>query len=44
MIAAIIIIAFLLLASGEYYLYRQIRYVNKMVSEGFMQVKDEIKK
>jgi len=38
-VTSIVVIGFVLLAAGEYYLYRQIMYINKMVSEGFMQVK-----
>lgn len=38
-VTSIVIIVFALLAVGEYYLYRQIMHVNRMVSEGFMQVK-----
>lgn len=41
MITVIVIVVFLLLAGGEYYLYRQIMYLNRMVSEGFMQIKTE---
>ncbi len=39
----IVIIAFVLLAAGEYYLYRQQLHVNKMVSEGLMQLKEATK-
>lgn len=39
----IVIIAFVLLAAGEYYLYRQQLHVNKMVSEGLMQLKESTK-
>ena len=38
-IAVLVIVGFTLLAAGEYYLYRQTMYLNKMISEGFMQVK-----
>ncbi len=41
MITTIVVVVFLLLAAGEYYLYRQIMYLNRMVSEGFMQLKTE---
>lgn len=41
MITTIVVAVFLLLAAGEYYLYRQIMYLNRMVSEGFMQMKTE---
>ncbi|PIV09614.1 hypothetical protein COS31_04720 [Candidatus Roizmanbacteria bacterium CG02_land_8_20_14_3_00_36_15] len=43
MITTVVVIVFLFLAAGEYYLFRKVMYVNKMVSEGFMQVKEEIK-
>lgn len=36
----IIVAGFLLLAAGEYYLYRKIMTVNQMVSEGVMQIKE----
>lgn len=39
----VVVVVFLLLASGEYYLYRQIMHVNRMVSEGLSQVKEEVK-
>jgi len=38
-IAVLVIVGFSLLAAGEYYLYRQTMYLNKMISEGFMQLK-----
>jgi len=38
-IAVLVIVGFTLLAVGEYYLYRQTMHLNKMISEGFMQVK-----
>ncbi len=38
-IAVLVIVGFTLLAAGEYYLYRQTMYLNKMISEGFMQIK-----
>jgi len=37
---SVIIVGFALLAIGEYYLYRQELHLNKMISEGFMQVKE----
>ncbi|MDP4011217.1 MAG: hypothetical protein Q8P72_03235 [Candidatus Roizmanbacteria bacterium] len=40
-VTSVVIVGFTLLAAGEYYLYRQIMYINKMVSEGFMQIKSE---
>ena len=42
-VATLIVGAFLLLAFGEYYLYRKTKELNKMVSEGMMQIKEEIK-
>lgn len=39
-VTMLIILSFILLAAGEYYLYRKIMYVNSMVSEGFMQIKE----
>lgn len=38
-VTSIVIVGFTLLAAGEYYLYRQTMHLNKMISEGFMQVK-----
>lgn len=40
MVLAICVIGFLLLVLGEFYLYRQQMYLNKMISEGFMQLKE----
>lgn len=37
-ITVVIIAAFLLLAAGEYYLYRQVTHLNRMVSEGLFQI------
>ena len=42
LVAALIIGAFLLLAFGEYFLYRKTQELNRMVSEGVMQIKEEI--
>lgn len=42
-VATLIVGGFLLLAFGEYYLYRKTKELNKMVSEGMMQIKEEIK-
>lgn len=42
-VTAVVVVVFLLLAAGEYYLYRQIMHVNRMVSEGLSQVKEEVK-
>lgn len=44
LITVLIISAFLLLAFGEYFLYRKTKELNRMISEGMMQVKEEIKK
>ncbi len=41
LVTAVVVTVFLLLGAGEYYLYRQIMYINRMVSEGFMQIKTE---
>lgn len=38
-VTSVVIVGFTLLAVGEYYLYRQTMHLNKMISEGFMQVK-----
>lgn len=43
LVTAVVVAIFLLLGAGEYYLYRQIMYLNRMVSEGLMQIKDEVK-
>ncbi len=37
----VILTSFLLLFLGEYFLYRKIMYLNQIVSEGFMQIKEE---
>lgn len=39
-IAMLVISGFILLAMGEYYLYRQQMQIKQMISEGFMQVKE----
>lgn len=36
----LVVIVFILLALGELFLYRKVMELNKMVSEGFMQVKE----
>ncbi len=36
----VVLVAFALLAAGEYYLYRQQLHINKMVSEGLIQLKE----
>ncbi|MBI2051707.1 hypothetical protein HYT33_03015 [Candidatus Roizmanbacteria bacterium] len=43
-VVSVVVLAFLLLAAGEYYLLRQVRHVNRQVSEGFFQIKEETKK
>ena len=43
-IALLILIAILILAAGEYYLYRQQVHIRSMVSEGLMQLKEQIAK
>ena len=40
LITMLIVGSFILLAAGEYYLYRQQMYLNKMFSEGLMQLKE----
>lgn len=40
LITILIVGSFILLAAGEYYLYRQQMYLNKMFSEGLMQLKE----
>ena len=35
--------SFLLLFLGEFFLYRKIMYLNRIVSEGFMQIKEAAK-
>lgn len=40
LITILIVGSFILLAAGEYYLYRQQMNLNKMVAEGFMQLKE----
>ncbi len=39
-ITFIVFSAIVILATGEYFLYRKIMLVNKMVSEGLMQIKE----
>lgn len=38
----VVVLGFVLLAAGEYYLYRKVMFVNKQVSEGVMQIKESI--
>lgn len=42
-ITMIVVLGFLLLGLGEYFLYRKVMYVNQMVSEGLMQIKETVK-
>ena len=42
-VIVVVIAAFLLLAFGEYFLYRKTQELNRMVSEGMMQIKEELK-
>ena len=42
-ITFIVFSAIVILAAGEYVLFRKIMLVNKMVSEGFMQIKEAAK-
>lgn len=39
-VAILVLLSFIVLFLGEFYLFRQIKYVNKMVAEGFMQIKE----
>lgn len=40
LVTMVVVVAFVLLAFGEFFLYRKVMLVNKMVSEGFMQIKE----
>jgi hypothetical protein len=40
-VVTICVLGFILLAAGEFYLYRQQMHLNKMISEGFMQLKED---
>ncbi|MEK7633759.1 MAG: hypothetical protein AAB437_02855 [Patescibacteria group bacterium] len=42
-ITFIIFSAIVILSAGEYFLYKKVMLVNKMVSEGFMQIKEAAK-
>ena len=42
-VTVLITIAFLLLAFGEYFLYRKTKELNRMISEGVMQIKEEVR-
>lgn len=39
-VTSAVVIGFLLLAAGEYYLFRRVMNVSQIVSEGFMQLKE----
>lgn len=43
-VTLVVVSVFLLLAGGEYFLYRKIMWVNKMVAEGLIQIKEVNKK
>lgn len=43
-IMIVVLISFLLLFLGEFFIYRQIMYLNQIASEGLMQIKEFIKK
>lgn len=42
-VMVVVITAFLLLAFGEYFLYRKTQELNRMISEGMMQIKEGLK-
>ena len=42
-VVVVVVLAVILLAAGEYYLFRKVGEINRMVSEGFMQVKEGIR-
>lgn len=44
LVATLVVLVFLGLVGGEYFLYRKVMIVNKMLSEGLMQMKENIKK
>lgn len=39
-IMIVILSSFLLLFLGEFFLYRKVMYLNQIISEGFMQIKE----
>ncbi|MFA5770755.1 MAG: hypothetical protein WC894_04655 [Patescibacteria group bacterium] len=39
----VVLVSFLLLFLGEFFIYRKIMYLNQITSEGFMQIKETIK-
>lgn len=40
-VVTVSVLGFLVLAAGELFLYRQQMHLNKMISEGFMQLKED---
>lgn len=42
-VTLVVVLSFILLGTGEYYLYRKVMYVNQMISEGVMQIKETIR-
>lgn len=42
-VTLVVVLSFILLGTGEYYLYRKVMFVNQMVSEGVMQIKETIR-
>ncbi len=43
LVTSVIVAAFIMLAAGEYYLYRQQMHLNQMLSEGLIQLKHELR-
>lgn len=39
-VVTVVLLAFLVLAAGEYYLLRQIQHINRQLSEGLIQLKE----
>lgn len=42
-VTLVVVLSFLLLGLGEYFLYKKVMVVNQMVSEGLMQIKEQVK-
>ncbi|MBI2641139.1 hypothetical protein HYW87_00910 [Candidatus Roizmanbacteria bacterium] len=42
LVTVVVTVVFLALALGEYFLYRKVMLLNGMVSEGFMQLKEQV--
>jgi hypothetical protein len=42
-IMIVILVSFLFLFLGEFFLYRKIMYLNQIISEGLMQIKEAAK-